>query len=264
MADWKAKHAEIEKKFLNYLCSETDNFILKGGTALYLCYGLTRFSEDIDLDGKNFNVKGKLEIRPYVENFCKQYKFSANLKKDTDTVERWMIDYGEKGHHLKVEVSYRGANNLKTDFKNISGIKVYSIDRLATMKATTLSDRTKIRDFYDICFIVNNHWDALNPSTQDMIRDVFEYKNFDYVEFLMETQKDELVNADELIDIFLDAYEKAGMTTSERDKKTIENIKEKDSCQERANSVIEAMDSLCRSKTEREDSENEGVSGGRP
>ena len=44
-------HKKVIIDFLNYLNSQTDQFILKGGTALMLCYGLNRFSEDIDLDG---------------------------------------------------------------------------------------------------------------------------------------------------------------------------------------------------------------------
>jgi predicted nucleotidyltransferase component of viral defense system len=36
--------------YLLLLNKRTDQFILKGGTALARCYGLDRFSEDIDLD----------------------------------------------------------------------------------------------------------------------------------------------------------------------------------------------------------------------
>lgn len=36
--------------------SSDNPFILKGGTALMLCYGLTRFSEDIDLDAQRSSV----------------------------------------------------------------------------------------------------------------------------------------------------------------------------------------------------------------
>lgn len=33
-----------------------DNFVLKGGTALSLYYGLPRYSEDVDLDSKTLNM----------------------------------------------------------------------------------------------------------------------------------------------------------------------------------------------------------------
>ena len=225
--NWKERHAEVEQAFVNHLNANTENFILKGGTSLFLCYGLTRFSEDIDLDGKNNNVKGKLELRPYIESFCRKTGFTANLKKDTDMVERWMLNYGDPDHHLKIEVSYRGVNNPETNTKTINGIRVYSIDRLAMMKAVAIADRTKIRDFYDICFITNKYWDKLTQGSKEMIRNVFEYKNFEYVQFLLDTQRDELVQADRLADSFLDAYEKAGMAMSPEDRSIAEDIKER-------------------------------------
>ena len=53
------KHLEIIKEFLNTLSQNNyakDNFTLKGGTALLMCYGLDRFSTDIDLDSHLLNV----------------------------------------------------------------------------------------------------------------------------------------------------------------------------------------------------------------
>jgi len=41
---------QLIKDFLDFLNSCSDLFALKGGTALMMCYGLDRFSEDIDLD----------------------------------------------------------------------------------------------------------------------------------------------------------------------------------------------------------------------
>ncbi len=36
--------------------------VLKGGTALLLCYGLDRFSEDLDFDApKKFKIAGRVE-----------------------------------------------------------------------------------------------------------------------------------------------------------------------------------------------------------
>ena len=47
---WREKHLHVIIAFLQALNVRTASYILKGGTALMLCYGLTRFSEDIDLD----------------------------------------------------------------------------------------------------------------------------------------------------------------------------------------------------------------------
>ena len=51
MKDWKELHEKILISYLLLLNKQTDQFILKDGTALSRCYGLDRFSEDIDLDG---------------------------------------------------------------------------------------------------------------------------------------------------------------------------------------------------------------------
>lgn len=50
MCDWRIMHGNIIKSFILFLNSMSNQYILKGGTSLMLCYGLTRFSEDIDLD----------------------------------------------------------------------------------------------------------------------------------------------------------------------------------------------------------------------
>ena len=88
MDKWREEHKQVIDAFLKFLYKQSDNYILKGGTALMKCYGLDRFSEDIDLDGK---AKGILNI---VSNYCKQNGYSVNVNKDTDTTQRAMLHYG--------------------------------------------------------------------------------------------------------------------------------------------------------------------------
>lgn len=64
MNDYQIKQLEIMENFLKDLNRETASFVLKGVTALMLCYDLDRFSEDIDFDGTIEKIK------PYVEKFC--------------------------------------------------------------------------------------------------------------------------------------------------------------------------------------------------
>ncbi len=90
--DWRIKHREVIVSFLEYLNMITGNFILKGGTALFLCYHLDRFSEDIDLDGRE---KGLVEL---VNGFCAERGYSFRVAKATDTVERCFVNYGNDGH----------------------------------------------------------------------------------------------------------------------------------------------------------------------
>lgn len=44
---WQTRHKLTEQAFLNSIGTDS-GLILKGGTALMLCYGLDRFSEDLE------------------------------------------------------------------------------------------------------------------------------------------------------------------------------------------------------------------------
>lgn len=141
----------------------SDNFILKGGTALSLFYGLNRYSEDLDFDciSQNMNFINSLKAH---KDF-KQWKI--NIKKDTEFVFRAMIDYGAISHlgsyPLKIEVSGRERNRLRllrnknVFYQKIDGINVYNIDRLITMKVNAFSGRDKSRDLFDICFLFEHY-----------------------------------------------------------------------------------------------------------
>ena len=51
--------------------------VLKGETALLFCYGLDRFSEDLDFDAQNSN----LNTLALIERFSKKYNYDCNVKK---------------------------------------------------------------------------------------------------------------------------------------------------------------------------------------
>lgn len=91
--NWRDKHYSIMSDFIKYINNISNKFILKGGTSLMLCYGLTRFSEDIDLDGfdKNF-----IKI---VDKWIQRHNdFTYRVGKNTDTFKRVFIHYGGKNH----------------------------------------------------------------------------------------------------------------------------------------------------------------------
>ncbi|WP_268745728.1 nucleotidyl transferase AbiEii/AbiGii toxin family protein [Taylorella equigenitalis] len=53
MLEYQSDRINLIKEILPLL---GDKYILKGGTALYLYYGLDRYSEDVDLDSKTSNM----------------------------------------------------------------------------------------------------------------------------------------------------------------------------------------------------------------
>lgn len=137
-----------------------DNFVLKGGTALKLYYGLDRYSEDIDLDCKssNMNFLNKLKMH-------KNFKtWTITIKKDTEMVFRATIDYGAQSsrgaYPLKVEVSNRNKEALRNNLlkvKKVANVNVYDVEELIKMKIFAFNGRDKIRDFYDLGFLLQSY-----------------------------------------------------------------------------------------------------------
>ena len=88
---WKERHGQVISEFTkhlnNLLNKKSNEFILKGGTALMLCYGLDRFSEDIDLD-KN---RGSGNLLRFIDIYCKTFGYDYRVAKDTSTVKRAFI-----------------------------------------------------------------------------------------------------------------------------------------------------------------------------
>lgn len=203
--DWRERHKDVIVSFLQYLNAQTDQFVLKGGTALMLCYGLNRFSEDVDLDGR------KQDIKEIARRFCGIKGYSYGISKDTPTVRRCMIDYGFSEKNLKIEVSYRQKTIDPEDVVIIHGLQVYTIDRLAQLKASAYQNRDRIRDLFDLSFICKNYYDELSRSTKNVVRDAVANKGLEQFDFLLETQNDPLIDKDELASNFLEMHDRLGL-----------------------------------------------------
>lgn len=217
MSDWREQHGEVIASFAEYLNSKTGNFILKGGTALYLCYRLDRFSEDIDLDGRE---KGLVAL---VEGFCAEKGYSYRVAKDTGTVERCMVNYGNAGKPLKIEASYRRREIPAEETETINGIRVYGIEPLCVMKATAYAGRDKIRDLYDLTFICNNYFDRLSSQTVALLRGAVEHKGIAQFDYVVRNQPDELIDNDKLAEDFLKMYDRLGLLLDENERELLEN-----------------------------------------
>jgi len=202
---WQAKHIEVISSFLKYLNSLTDDYVLKGGTALKFCYGLDRFSEDIDLDGTDKFIS---EI---VSDFCDNEDFSYRIAKDTNTDKRYMINYGNTSRPLKVEVSFRKKLISKAETVKINGIVVYTIDVLCAMKANAYAGRDMIRDLYDLSFLCNRYWDVLSDISKTVVRNAVEHKGIEQFDYVIKYQQDPLIDKDKLEIDFLEMYDKLGL-----------------------------------------------------
>ena len=168
-------------------------------------YNLSRFSEDIDLDGFSYSIED------IVEKFCTKNKLSYRVAKNTDTVKRYLVQYGGN-KPLKIEISYRLKNiDFKADTSIINGILVYNIQKIMLMKLNAYSGRDKIRDLYDVVFIGLNYWSLISEPLKFMLRDTLAFKGLEQFDFLVTDQEDELINNAELAAGFLKLWEKLGL-----------------------------------------------------
>lgn len=123
--------------------------VLKGGTALFLGYGLTRFSEDLDFDSyAKLNLVSKLKNS--IPNDIRLEKL--HIKKDTLTVSRYLIEYSiptiNEKKSLKIEVSYRNPVNNE-DVYVLNGNCFASVEKLIDYKLQAAYDGdTPICVFY--------------------------------------------------------------------------------------------------------------------
>ncbi len=206
LSDEKKERLKCMCDFLQYLNKYSGNYILKGGTALMLHYGLPRFSEDIDLDSNDAH-----SIRTIMDKFCKEHGYTYNIKKDTDFTLRFMVKFSEQYNPLKIEISFRRSDIPSTAYKIDNNVKVYNIDDLAGLKIGAYGQRDKIRDLFDCSFIINNYYDKLSFSTINNYISTFQHKGLDQLDYLIETQQDPLIDNNYLVESFLKANDKLGL-----------------------------------------------------
>ena len=219
--DWQLKHAENIILFLKYINSRTNDLILKGGTALVVCYELDRFSEDIDLDILNSSII----IESIISGFCENNNYKYRISKDTSVVKRYMINYGNISKPLKIEISLRRKNIDKREYTNINNFIVYTIDRLAYQKSVAYNARDRIRDLYDLCFICKKWWNDISENSKMLIQNVLQYKGLDHFDYIIQTQLDEFIDVDKLANDFLDMFDKFNLLFDNEEIKLYNEIK---------------------------------------
>ena len=147
---------KFRKKLMeNILKNLSDTpLVLKGGSALYLGYGLNRFSEDLDFDSlKKLNLFNKIKPSAPPDIVIDD----IHIKKDTDTLSRYIVNYHIQGTDikdvLKLEVSYRTPANEEN--------RLLSIERIIDNKLKAAYDgenvRTRSRDLFDLHFLASKY-----------------------------------------------------------------------------------------------------------
>lgn len=137
----------------------SENFYFTGGTALAEFHLKHRLSDDLD-----FFTNDKIDqpmITSLVEKWSKQlgYKYSARF---VEVVYRFELVFPSKAK-IKIDFGYFPYKLIDKDI-NFHSMKVDSLRDIATNKMTTVNQRTDVKDFVDLYFLLRKHftvWDLL-------------------------------------------------------------------------------------------------------
>lgn len=155
--------------FLSYFYKEksSEKVLFKGGTALKIIYQSPRFSEDLDFSG--FRISSSV-IEQLVENTLLEIEregLEVEIKESTKTSGGYLaiINFNFLGYSVDVqlEISLRRKNATSGSVILIASdlIPPYTIlqlpeEVLVDEKIQALLTRKKLRDFYDLYFILRS------------------------------------------------------------------------------------------------------------
>lgn len=160
---------EYEMLFLKKLFESKigKNLIFKGGTALRLCYGSPRFSQDLD-----FSLKKRVSQKDFFQVINFLAKEFPQVKIDDLFVKRFTLfsllkikgDYLPRAFSIKIEASKRkevwreGSNFqimlVKSEVTPLTFLgQIATLDKILEDKLDILKRRREPRDLFDIWFV---------------------------------------------------------------------------------------------------------------
>lgn len=133
-------------------------FYFTGGTALSAFYLYHRESEDLDFfSKKEFPSE---EIVKKVSVWAKKYSFQVE-RRQIENVHVYNLQF-PNGEILKVDFVNHPYKSLE-EGKIVDGIRIDSLSDIATNKLLTINQRTQVKDFVDLYFLLEKYtvWDLM-------------------------------------------------------------------------------------------------------
>ncbi|MCV6625710.1 MAG: nucleotidyl transferase AbiEii/AbiGii toxin family protein [Cellvibrionaceae bacterium] len=194
------EHLEVMSAICHGLRDKGLPMVLKGGTALKICYGLERFSEDLDFDcAKSLNLESFIN-----EVFAQLGKAKPHLrdpeitiKKDTNTVKRYRVVYANEVN-LKIETSLRGTPD-DNDIVEINGILTYKISKLIQQKLGALNGRTAARDLHDVVYLYEHFLEDFGVDELEEINELAASQSAVLSEYNAAYDEDAILSTDDLL-----------------------------------------------------------------
>lgn len=185
-----SKHEQLEIEVLQILNNHQllGHLTFGGGTMLRLCFGLNRYSIDLDFWAKKTFTKKHFE--KIKRALGKKYKIADFYEKHFSYLVEIQANKFDK--KLKIEIRKKPIKNANTDvniaFSRFSNIQVkfttFSLEQMFSNKVAALLDRQEIRDAYDLEFIFRTgeaDVQKLSKNTVKKLIDVIDhFKKNDY------------------------------------------------------------------------------------
>lgn len=197
----QAEHTEVMTAICHTFCKKKLPMVLKGGTALKLCYNLDRFSEDLEFDcAKVLNLDSTIKdifaqlgkSRPHLRNPI------IDVTKDTRTVRRYRIIYGD-GINLKLETSLRGTPN-DNNLTELNGILTYKIDQLIQQKLSALNGRTAARDLHDVVYLYKHFLENFGKGEMAEIAALYDNQSSTLEQYTPAYNEDAILSISDLLE----------------------------------------------------------------
>ena len=143
--------AQSQDLIVEELYSMFDNAVLHGGTAIWRCYKSNRFSEDIDV----YTPRDTEKIELFFENLKKK-GFNIIKKRVRQNTLFSVLQFNRT--IVRFEAIFKSARGILKEYETADGnlITIYSLtpEQLIKEKVPTYLKRLKIRDLYDIFFLL--------------------------------------------------------------------------------------------------------------
>lgn len=137
----------------------SQKFYFTGGTALSIYYLSHRFSEDLDFfSEQSFDTQIILTI---IEEWRKKYHFKIQSR-FVEVVYRINLIF-PNGYELKMDFAHYPYKILSSPLQK-DGLLVNSLFDIAVNKLLTISQRTDVKDFVDLYFLLKKFtiWDLID------------------------------------------------------------------------------------------------------
>lgn len=150
----KVMHKEIataQDIIMEELYKVFDDAVIHGGTSIWRCYGGNRFSEDIDA----YIPKSREKIKVFFENLKRK---GFVIKKEKVTERSIYSNMAFNRVDVRFEATFKKISGVLKEYEKADGtyITVYTLspEELINEKVSAYLGRRKVRDIYDIFFLL--------------------------------------------------------------------------------------------------------------